>query len=152
MFAFVLPVLLGASAPLLVTPEQLHRAMSRAVIVDARDSSSYETGHIEGAISLPWVDLAHMPKSPSARTPREMAQILTSRGIPSAGWVVVYGAGGQGFGEEGRMFWSLWYLGQHNVSLLDGGLPAWTRAALPLTTEAAIRPATKFTDAADASL
>ncbi len=136
---------------LMIRPEALHAQAARAVIVDARDWQMYEEGHLPGAISVPWIELAQMPKSPLARSSAEMAEILTSRGIPSDSWVVVYGAGQDGFGEEGRLFWTLSYLGHQKVSVLDGGLAAWKRANFPVTTEGPQRPNKKFRAGTDLS-
>ena len=137
---------------LVIRPEALNAQAARAVIVDARDWQQYEESHLPGAISVPWIELAQMPKSPLARSPVEMAEILTSRGIPSDSWVVIYGAGQDGFGEEGRLFWSLSFLGHQKLSVLDGGIAAWKRANFPVTTEGPATPKKKFRSAANPSL
>jgi thiosulfate/3-mercaptopyruvate sulfurtransferase len=134
----------AAAAPLLITPKELHKKQKGAVVLDARDDAKYEEGHIPGAISLPWVDLAHMPKSPKVRDPQALSDLLTSKGVSSERWLVVYGDGADGWGEEGRLWWTLAYLGHKNVTVLDGGLPAWKKAELELTTEGPDLPRGKF--------
>lgn len=52
--------------------------------------------------------------------------------------VLVYGAADQGWGEEGRIWWTLRYLGHPQVFILDGGVRAWVRAGRPVA-EAATR-------------
>lgn len=42
--------------------------------------------------------------------------------------VLVYGAADEGWGEEGRIWWDLSYLGHPEVYILDGGLSAWKKA------------------------
>jgi thiosulfate/3-mercaptopyruvate sulfurtransferase len=131
-------------APLLIGPKLLKGLLARATVLDARDAQKFEAGHLPGAISLPWVDLAQMPKSPLARPPEAMAALLSTKGVRSDAWVVIYGAGRDGFGEEGRLFWTLSYLGHSRLSVLDGGLPAWVGAGLEVSTEGPAPPAGKF--------
>lgn len=130
--------------PLMISPEELSKQAAKTMILDARDPTLYEEGHIPNAVSLPWVELAQMPKSPVSKEPRELAEILTSRGIPSDAWVVIYGGGSGGFGDEGRLYWTLAYLGHKKLSVLDGGVPAWKKAGFELTTEGPDRPHKKF--------
>jgi thiosulfate/3-mercaptopyruvate sulfurtransferase len=49
--------------------------------------------------------------------------------------VVVYGASTDAWGEEGRIWWMLSYLGFSNVYIIDGGLKAWLQHKLPTQSE-----------------
>lgn len=50
-----------------------------------------------------------------------------------------------GWGEEGRIAWSLLVWGARDVALLDGGYPAWRAAGLPVQQgDAAPGPRTRF--------
>ncbi len=149
--AFTLVAAAAPAKPLLVTPEAL-KAARQVIILDARDGQKYESSHIPGAISLPWVDLAQMPVSPNIKDTAEAQALLTSKGIRSDRWVVVYGDALEGWGEEGRLLWSLQYLGHSHVSLLDGGLPAWKLKNLPITTEGPQMPTGTFKAAANPKL
>ncbi|MBI3183230.1 MAG: sulfurtransferase [Myxococcales bacterium] len=140
-----------AGKPLLLKPPALKGAR-QVLILDARPTEKYESGHLPGAISLPWIDLAEMPLSAEAKAPAEAAEILTSRGIRSDRWVVVYGDAAEGWGEEGRLVWTLLYLGHRQVSLLEGGFPAWKRQGLPVTTEGPGLPSGTFRSAPVAAL
>ncbi len=50
-----------------------------------------------------------------------------------------------------RVFWFLEYLGHPNVRVLDGGVSAWTRAGLPLATEASAPTPSAWHGEADSS-
>jgi thiosulfate/3-mercaptopyruvate sulfurtransferase len=62
-------------------------------------------------------------------------------GIGSDTHVIAYDASGGAYAA--RLWWLLRYFGHSNVSLLDGGWPAWQAAGFPTTLEApTITPAT----------
>ena len=106
-------------------------APSAVVVVDARGPWDYFVqGHLPGAIWLPWwrfrdgwLRTGALPRDLPA-----LARRLATNGVDERRPVVVYGAARGGWGEEGRVAWMLHYLGHPRVSILDGGIGAWTRA------------------------
>lgn len=60
-------------------------------------------------------------------------ETLRGWGIDDASQVVAYDAQGGIFAA--RLWWMLRWVGHDAVAVLDGGLPAWEAAGLPLTTE-----------------
>ena len=134
----------GSEPSILVEPRALATRLEQTVLVDARSNDDYERGHIPGAISVPWIELARMPESTLVRAPSEIAGLLMTRGIPSDQEVVVYGPGSPGNGEEGRVYWTLVYVGHRKVRVLNGGWPAWRRLKLPRTTEGPKVPSGRF--------
>ncbi len=99
---------------------------------------AYARGHIPGAA---FVDLDHdlaAPPGIRGRHPLPAADRLGRRlraaGVAGDRPVVVYdGATGM---AAARAWWVLRYFGHPEVSLLDGGLTAWTAAGAELTAEA----------------
>jgi thiosulfate/3-mercaptopyruvate sulfurtransferase len=96
----------------------------------------YEAGHVLGAVFVDVdTDLA-APPGPGRHPlpdPRAFAARMGELGIGDEHDVVVYDdAGGT---IAARLWWMLDALGHPNVAVLDGGLPAWEAAGLPLTTE-----------------
>lgn len=87
------------------------------VILDVRDSQDYQSGHIPGARSLYWKD---MQKGGILDTSLAI-EALERAGVNSSDSMLVYGGSDEG---EFYAFWALSYLGQKNVSLLDGGADA----------------------------
>jgi len=135
----------------LVTPDWLQKRIGDAglVIVDAswhmpaaqRDArAEFEAGHIPGAVFFD-IDacsdhasgLPHM--LPSAEVFSDYAGRL---GISDRHNIVVYDT--MGLFSAARAWWTMRAFGAQHVFVLDGGLPAWRDAGLPVETGVA-RPA-----------
>jgi len=122
-------------ASLVVNAEELHGLLEKksAVLVDARPSSLYEKGHIEGALSFdagkhlryPPGDISVM----TMRSPGEIAEKIGKAGIDGSEKVVVYDAGGM---YATLLYTALKRIGQKNVAVLDGGIEGWEEAGYHL--------------------
>jgi thiosulfate/3-mercaptopyruvate sulfurtransferase len=137
----------GGVNAILVSPEMLAGEMAAEhppVLLDVRWNlggppglDEYRLGHLEGArfIDLD-VDLAAPPARGRGRHPLPEATVFEAAmrrcGVNDDSAVVVYDAGG-GL-SAARAWWLLRHAGHGDVRLLDGGVAAWTAAALPLTT------------------
>jgi thiosulfate/3-mercaptopyruvate sulfurtransferase len=114
------------------------------VTVDCRFSLSnpeagrlaYEAGHVPGARHAHLEqDLSSPVTASSGRHPLpdpiRLATRLGAWGIDASKQVVVYD---DTFGAmAARLWWLLRWMGHESVALLDGGLPRWQRAGLPIT-------------------
>jgi len=107
---------------------------------------AYDKEHIPGARYAHLEDDLSSPvTNGSGRHPLPAPAALAARfgrwGIGAGTQVVVYD---DAFGAiASRLWWSLRWLGHEAVALLDGGLPAWRRAGLPLTADVPrVAPAT----------
>ncbi len=106
-------------------------------IVDVRSAWDYGRSHVPGAVRVSWLDYRDgwgrtgKLDSDVDRIARDMAKV----GVDSTRSVVVYGNARDGWGEEGRIAWMLHYLGHPDVTILDGGWPAWQRAGWPTERE-----------------
>jgi thiosulfate/3-mercaptopyruvate sulfurtransferase len=87
------------------------------VVLDARPLFSYVGGHIPGAQPVRW-DFFGTPENHGVlRSDSEaMARELSRLGVSPDTHVVVVGLGKSGSGEEGRVAWTLSYLGVKNVA------------------------------------
>jgi thiosulfate/3-mercaptopyruvate sulfurtransferase len=135
-----------ASASPLISPEELFRGLGRPGlrIVDVRwyldrpggGRESYQAGHIPEAIFLDLDADLSAPEGAGRHPlpdPIVFAGRLGAAGIASDDLVVAYDdVGGW---VAARLWWMLDDLGHGRVAVLDGGLPAWTAAGFPLTTE-----------------
>lgn len=122
------------------------------VVVDCRFAlkdphqgrQAYQQGHIPGAFYLDLEeDLSRPKQRHGGRHPLpnldQLVAKLETLGISStATAVVAYDSTKGAFAA--RLWWLLRYLGHDNVSVLDGGLPAWQLAQLPLSVDAPAAP------------
>jgi thiosulfate/3-mercaptopyruvate sulfurtransferase len=102
---------------------------SNQVILDVRTGQDYLSGHIPGARSLYWKDLQRNGILNQAQA----REALSSVGVNESDQLLVYGDSSDG---AAFVFWALCYLGQKNVSLLDGGVDAVRDGKVALTTNA----------------
>ena len=117
-----------------MTPEAL-AADSDALLIDVRPAESFARGLIAGAVHLDlWgLSLIDTSEAPLRAFMWMIGHLFSLRGVSPDRPVVVY--------EEdsgmraARAFWFLEYLGHPRVRVLDGGLAAWRRAGLPLSTD-----------------
>jgi thiosulfate/3-mercaptopyruvate sulfurtransferase len=89
------------------------------VIIDARPAFEYSLSHLNGAINLRWDDFTLQKEPFRGLLDGDLyfhARRLARLGIGPDTPVVVVGRGQQGKGEEGRLAWTLKYLGIKNVS------------------------------------
>lgn len=109
---------------------------------------AYQDGHIPGA------RYAHLDEDLSAPVtattgrhplpdPARLAATLGAWGIGPGTQVLAYDDLG-GMLAAARLWWLLRWLGHTAVAVLDGGLPAWTRAGLPLSTDVPVIAARTF--------
>lgn len=142
------PVLAGLGP--LVTPEELAAALQSEapLVLDIRapgapagqpDAGGFAAGHIPGAVNAPYARFRGPAENPG-RVPDEAAltELLQSVGVtPDRPVVIVHqGSDATDFGAAARVYWTLKSAGLTELSILNGGLNAWTEAGLPLSTEA----------------
>ena len=100
--------------------------------------NAYEKGHIPGALFLHLDnDLSGEKTGSNGRhplpDPAAFAARLGACGVDADTQVVAYDNEGGIFAA--RLWWMLRWMGHEKVALLNGGLPGWKRAKLPLVTE-----------------
>jgi len=80
--------------------------------------------------------------------PEDFAETVRSWGVGPKTQVVVYDAD-RGLMAAARVWLMFRWLGHSNVAVLDGGLPAWQAAGLPMSKESAATPTPSSAFAAD---
>lgn len=122
---------------LLIDTETLQQNLGREglVIIDVRGSAAYAFGgHIPGAVHATWHEFSDpnaVAKGLLNPNIAEMESKLQSRGINQDSDIVIYSNPFDNWGDEGRMYWMLEYLGHTKLSILDGGWVKWTRERRP---------------------
>ncbi|MFV0499176.1 MAG: rhodanese-like domain-containing protein [Bacilli bacterium] len=102
------------------------------IIIDARAKDAYDKGHIDGAINVIWQQLSNVSVESNQEgfgvvlPPKELEKVLQNLGINENSEIVLYSNGAEGWGEDGRILWTLLLNGVDNMKLLDGGYNAWT--------------------------
>lgn len=106
----------GKGAPDM-TPDQLLRSIenhSAPLIVDVRTNSEYESGHVPGAVHIPFHTIWSRHEEIHAKP--EDSIILYCEHGPRA-WIGKF---------------ALWTLGYTNVAYLEGHMSGWKQRGLPM--------------------
>lgn len=126
--------------------EELEKAMKanpKLIVVDARAAADYVKTHINGAINIDVSTLSNAsPVEGTLKPVSELASILGKAGIAKNSKVVIYCKTGV---NASRLKWILNYLGNNDVTLLDGNLEGWFTKRKPITKTAKTLAATNFT-------
>ncbi len=123
--------------PLLIDTETLQQQLGRPglVVIDVRGKAAYEFGgHIPGAVHSTWHEYSDPKAVPKGLLNPDLSQIeaiLRRLGINQDSDVVIYSNPFDNWGDEGRMFWMLEYLGHKRLRILDGGWVKWTAEKRP---------------------
>jgi len=100
-----------------LSPKGLKAALDAGepmVVVDVREVSEFEAGHIEGALHIPLRQLA-----------KKLDKLPSDRNAPLA---VICRTGGRS--SYGTM--ALWLLGYRNLRNIMGGMQAWEKEGFPV--------------------
>jgi thiosulfate/3-mercaptopyruvate sulfurtransferase len=123
--------------PLLIDTETLQQQLGRPdlVVIDVRGKAAYEFGgHIPGAVHSTWHEYSDPHAVAKGLLNPDLGQIertLSRLGITQESDVVIYSNPFDNWGDEGRMFWMLEYLGHKRLRILDGGWVKWTAEKRP---------------------
>jgi len=126
--------------------------------IDGGGAKAYAAAHIPGAVYSDYdkggwrVTRNNMPFM--VPTASELEKLIGDLGIDETNHVVVIPAGVNvlDFGSAARIYWTLQYVGVKNVSILDGGIAAWTQSGLPVESGVKAPPPKIFTATLDPSL
>jgi thiosulfate/3-mercaptopyruvate sulfurtransferase len=143
------------ASELLVDPAWLasHLGDDDLVVIDAswylanmnRDGAAeYAQAHIPGAVffDIEAISDHSTPLPHMLPTSEQFAQAMGALGISESMQAVVYD--GHGLFSAPRVWWMLRIFGMTRVSILDGGLPAWRAAGLPVTADPVRREPMRF--------
>ncbi len=141
----------------LIDPAALAAFMEagRAVVIDTRAPEEYAAGHIPGAVNIREIFSYLATSTPDGLEAlhQTFADLLGAAGLSGPEHAVIYeDAMNNGYGQSCRGYFLLNYLGYKNVSILHGGLKAWTDAGMPLTTDVPTPEKKTFPLAVDSSL
>jgi thiosulfate/3-mercaptopyruvate sulfurtransferase len=126
---------------LLVTPAWLaqHAGDANLVLLHVGEKTEYDGGHIAGARFVTTRDLAQPPGDATSLTlempdAEHLRTQIMALGVSERSHVIVY-YGKDWVSPATRIVFTLLYAGLKDVSLLDGGMPAWTAQGHALTAD-----------------
>ena len=106
------------------------------------DTSSYDKGHIRGAVKLDWTtDLQDQVRRDFV-TRQQFEKLLSEKGIGNDDTVVLYGGNNNWFAAYAYWYFKLY--GHEDVKLLDGGRKKWELDSRELTDAVTQREATTY--------
>jgi len=117
---------------MLVSTQQVDEMLGQSdlVLLDARPSMAYLFSHIPGAVNISWKEFSDpdLPvKSLLDSNMERLEKKVGSLGISQDRQVIVYADPFECWGDEGRIYWMLSYLGHPAVRVMDGGWFKWKR-------------------------
>ena len=113
------------------------------VVVEVdEDTSLYEQGHIEGAITFHWRNDLQDGLIRDLISKEKFEALLSKNGITNDTTVVLYGGNNNWFATYA--FWYFKIYGHGDVRLLDGGRKRWELDAHPFVTAVPARTATSY--------
>ena len=116
----------------------------KVVLVEVdEDTTSYDKGHIRGAIKLDWTtDLQDQVRRDFVNK-QQFEALLSDRGVGNDHTVVLYGGNNNWFAAYAYWYFKLY--GHQDVKLLDGGRKKWELDSRELTDELPTREKTSYT-------
>jgi len=106
------------------------------------DTSLYEKGHIQGAITFHWREDLQDGLIRDLISKEKFEALLSKNGISNDSTVVLYGGNNNWFATYA--FWYFKIYGHQDVRLIDGGRKLWELKGLPLVTEVPTRTASRY--------
>ncbi|MGD9851272.1 MAG: sulfurtransferase [Nitrospirales bacterium] len=99
------------------------------VLIDVRGRAAYSS-HIPGAVHSTWHEYSDpdaVAKGVLDPNVDRIERRLKALGINQSSDIVIYSNPFDNWGDEGRMYWMLKFLGHPSVRILDGGWVKWVR-------------------------
>ncbi|NBX99717.1 MAG: sulfurtransferase, partial [Burkholderiaceae bacterium] len=106
------------------------------------DTTLYDQGHIEGAITFHWRNDLQDGLIRDLISKEKFETLLSKSGISNETTVILYGGNNNWFATYA--FWYFKVYGHADVRLLDGGRKRWELDARPFVTEVPTRTATRY--------
>jgi thiosulfate/3-mercaptopyruvate sulfurtransferase len=106
------------------------------------DTTLYEKGHIEGAITFHWREDLQDGLIRDLISKEKFEALLSKSGISNDSTVVLYGGNNNWFATYA--FWYFKIYGHQDVRLIDGGRKLWELKGLPLVTEVPSRTVLRY--------
>ena len=101
------------------------------ILMDARGEEAAKKGTIEGATTTSWQNLSNIEGTEKGDydwglilEPELLSKKLGDLGLSKDKEIILFAQGPKGWGEDGRILWTLKAAGYENLKMVDGGLDA----------------------------
>lgn len=115
-----------------------HYRDDNVILLDARGEEAAKKGTIEGAITTKWQNLSNIENAKKGDydwglilDPESLSKKLGELGLSKDKEIIMFAEGPKGWGEDGRILWTLRAAGYENIKMVDGGLRALQDVGLP---------------------
>lgn len=115
-----------------------HYEDENVILLDARGEDAAKKGTIEGATTTTWQNLSNVENAAIGDydwglilKPEILSERLGELGLSKDKEIILFSEGPNGWGEDGRILWTLKAAGYENLKMVDGGLKALQDAGLP---------------------
>ena len=129
----------------LVSTEWVQENLSNknVVLIEVdEDTTLYEKGHIEGAITFHWREDLQDGLIRDLISKEKFEALLSKSGISNDSTVILYGGNNNWFATYA--FWYFKIYGHQDVRLIDGGRKLWELKGLPLVTAVPTRTPSRY--------
>ena len=129
----------------LVSTEWVQENLSNknVVLIEVdEDTTLYEKGHIEGAITFHWREDLQDGLIRDLISKEKFEALLSKNGISNDSTVILYGGNNNWFATYA--FWYFKIYGHQDVRLIDGGRKLWELKGLPLVTAVPARTPSRY--------
>ncbi|MCY7395971.1 MAG: sulfurtransferase [Nocardioides sp.] len=117
---------------------------SAFVLVEVdEDTTSYDAGHLKGAIKLDWTTDLQDPVRRDFLDRTQFEKLLSEKGIANDDTVVLYGGNNNWFAAYAYWYFTLY--GHGDVKLMDGGRKKWELDSRELVAGVPTREKTSYT-------
>ena len=114
-----------------------------AIVIDARDTESYERGHLDGAISLPpSLVTVSEPVGGLLASKEAFEQVMSDKGIANDDTVFIYDDKGGVYSS--RLWWVMKLYGHDDVRVINQGARGLEKAALSMSAETPVLEKTSY--------
>ena len=133
---FLLTTLSLNASSLRIKSTQVLNNIAQYKLLDVREATFYEKGHITNALNFP-ATLTYEKAAINGKltNPFTMQKVIQNLGLTENDTLVIYDDGS--FFDAARLFWALEVYGFKNVKLLDSGYIQWKQKKYPTS---AIKP------------
>lgn len=115
-----------------------HYEDDNIILLDARGEKAAKGGTIEGATTTNWQNLSNIENAEKGDydwglilDPEILSEKLSDLGLSKDKEIIMFAEGPKGWGEDGRILWTLRAAGYEDVKMVDGGLKALQNVGLP---------------------